>query len=298
MQEPGAWAVPLTDSICTDAALTGGKAASLAVLHADGLPVPAAYVLPVAVFNAHLPAADAESRPERPELVPELLTTLSRVAAELCERPGTQLAVRSSALGEDGESASFAGQNATYYYVNAETLPKAVVDCWLSLWSKPALAYRAGLAAEVPFGMAVIIQRMIQSERSGVCFSQDPTGERTDHALLESSWGLGAALVDGRVSPDRFWVSANGQISQRKISRKRFKVAEDLRDPSGQRLEPVPLRQQTQAISIRYRGGADRRPDPADCRQAIDATGRGVGHRRRRAVHSAEPTRSRPPRQR
>lgn len=246
MQEPGAWAVPLTDSICTDATLTGGKAASLAVLHDEGLPVPPAYVLPVAVFNAHLPTADPTSCPERPELVPELLTTLNRIAAELCEMPDQQLAVRSSALGEDGESTSFAGQNATYYYVSADTLPKAIVDCWLSLWSEPALAYRAGLAAEAPFGMAVIIQRMIQSERSGVCFSSDPTGERSEHALLESSWGLGAALVDGRVSPDRFWISADGQISQRKISRKRLKVAEDLRDPSGQRLEPVPLRQQTQ----------------------------------------------------
>ncbi len=279
MQEPGAWAVPLTDPICTDATLTGGKAASLAVLHDEGLPVPPAYVLPVAVFNAHLPDADPTSRPERPELAAELGTTLSRIAAELCELPDQQLVVRSSALGEDGETASFAGQNATYYYVNAETLPKAVVDCWLSLWSEPALAYRQGLAAEAPFGMAVIIQRMIQSERSGVCFSEDPTGERSDHVLLESSWGLGAALVDGRVSPDRFWVSARDEISQRKISRKRLKVAEDLRDPSGQRLEPIPLRQQTQPsvsdievaqIANLTRQIAERRGAAQDVEWAID----------------------------
>ena len=149
MQEPGAWAVPLTDSICTDASLTGGKAASLAVLHKEGLPVPAAFVLPVAVFLNHLPGASPESRPDRPELAPELLTTLQRIAAELCGSEGQQLAVRSSALGEDGESASFAGQNATYYYVNADTLAKAVVDCWLSLWSEPSLAYRAGLASDL-----------------------------------------------------------------------------------------------------------------------------------------------------
>lgn len=279
MQEPGAWAIPLQDSICADATLTGGKAASLAVLHADGLPVPPAYVLPVAVFNAHLPAAEPSTRPERPEPAAELLTTLKRVAAELTATPGQQLVVRSSALGEDGETASFAGQNATYYYVNAETLPKAVVDCWLSLWSEPALAYRAGLAAEAPFGMAVIIQRMIQSERSGVCFSRDPTGERADHALLESSWGLGAALVDGRVSPDRFWISSGGQISQRKISRKRLKVAEDLRDPAGQRLEPVPLRQQTQPSLSDIEAGqiadltrqiADARGTAQDVEWAID----------------------------
>jgi len=279
MQEPGAWAVPLTDSICTDATLTGGKAASLAVLHDEGLPVPPAYVLPVAVFNNHLPDADPAARPERPELAPELQTTLSRIAAELCESADQQLVVRSSALGEDGESASFAGQNATYYYVSADTLEKAVVDCWLSLWSEPALAYRSGLATNAPFGMAVIVQRMIQSERSGVCFSTDPTGERREHALLESSWGLGAALVDGRVSPDRFWITADGQISQRKISRKRLKVAEDLRDPSGQRLEPVPLRQQTQPslsdievgqIADLTRQIAERRATAQDVEWAID----------------------------
>lgn len=278
MQEPGAWAVPLTDSICTDATLTGGKAASLAVLNDEGLPVPPAFVLPVSVFSAHLPDVDPDTRPERPELAADLLTTLNRVADELCERPDQQLVVRSSALGEDGETASFAGQNATYYYVNAESLPKAVIDCWLSLWSEAALTYRAERAADAPFGMAVIVQRMVQSERSGVCFSADPTGERQD-ALLESSWGLGAALVDGRVSPDRFWVGADGVISQRKVSRKRLKVAEDLRDPSGQRLEPVPLRLQTQPsvsdvevaqIADLTRQIAERRGAEQDVEWAID----------------------------
>jgi pyruvate,water dikinase len=279
MQEPGAWAVPLTDLICRDATLTGGKAAGLALLCSEDLPVPPAYVLPVAVFNAHLPDAQPEVRPDRPDPAPELLTTLSRIAAELCPDPADRLVVRSSALGEDGETASFAGQNATYYYVDAGSVGKAVVDCWLSLWSEPALAYRAARASGAPFGMAVIIQRMVQSERSGVCFSQDPTGEKMTHALLESSWGLGAALVDGRVSPDRFWVAPDGRISQRKISRKRLKVAEGLRDPSGTRLEPVPLRAQTQAsltdievgqITDLARGIATRRGTAQDVEWAID----------------------------
>ncbi len=247
MQEPGAWAIPLTESICGDAGLTGGKAAGLARLRADDLPVPPAYILPVAVFNAHFPDAQPEQRPERPTLAPELATTLSRIAAELSGGNGRKLVVRSSALGEDGDTASFAGQNATYYYVDAASLTKAVTDCWLSLWSEPALAYRQANGIDGAFGMAVIIQQMVQSERSGVCFSEDPTGEKSDHALLESSWGLGAALVDGRVSPDRFWVSLDGRINQRRISRKRLKVAEDLRDPSDARLEPVPLRLQTRA---------------------------------------------------
>lgn len=279
MQEPGAWAIPLTDLICRDAELTGGKAASLALLRAEDLPVPPAYVLPVAVFHAHLPDAAPDHRPERPELAPELETTLARIAAELCPSPDRMLVVRSSALGEDGKTASFAGQNATYYYVDARSLSKAVTDCWLSLWSDASLSYRQAHAPEAPFGMAVIIQQMIQSERSGVCFSEDPTGERPGHTLLESSWGLGAALVDGRVSPDRFWISREGRITQRKISRKRLKVAEDLRDPDGTRLEPVPLRQQTRPsvsdieagqIAEITRGIAGRRGEPQDVEWAID----------------------------
>ncbi len=279
MQDPGAWALPLTDDICTDPALTGGKAASLSRLLAEGMPVPSAYVLPVPVFTSYLPDAAAGTPPERPELSGELQTTLSRICAELCPGNGDRVVVRSSALGEDGATASFAGQNATYYYVDAQNIAKAVVDCWLSLWSEPALAYRAQQPEEGPFGMAVIIQRMIQSERSGVCFSADPTGEKADHALLESSWGLGAALVDGRVSPDRFWISADGDISQRRISRKRLKVAEDLRDPSAGRLEPVPLKQQTlpsltdievNQIAALTRQIADQRAEPQDVEWAID----------------------------
>lgn len=279
MQEPGTWALSLSENICTDPSLTGGKAASLARLLAEGMPVPSAYVLPVPVFNTYLPAARAENIPDRPVLSDELNTTLARICTDLCPGDGDRVVVRSSAIGEDGATASFAGQNATYYYVDADTIGKAVIDCWLSLWSEPALAYRAQHAADLPFGMAVIIQRMIQSERSGVCFSVDPTGEKADHTLLESSWGLGAALVDGRVSPDRFWISSDGDISQRKISRKRLKVAEDLRDPSGQRLEPVPLKQQVLAsisdieasqIAAVTHQIASLRAEPQDVEWAID----------------------------
>ncbi|MEJ2089768.1 MAG: PEP/pyruvate-binding domain-containing protein, partial [Gammaproteobacteria bacterium] len=189
------------------------------------------------------------------------------------------LVVRSSALGEDGAAASFAGQHATYYYVSAETLGKAVVDCWMSLWSEPAIAYRRQHRLDdESLGMAVIIQKMVQSERSGVCFTRDPTGSLPHAALVESTWGLGAALVDGRVSPDRFWVSAEA-IEDRKVARKRLKVGEALKDPDEQRLEPVPLDRQAQPtltdIEVRQivdvaNRIATTRGEPQDVEWAID----------------------------
>ena len=236
MQEPGAWAAPLTDSICADGSLTGGKAAGLHQLLTAGLPVPPGYVIPLPVFDAHLPAADPARKPERPTITEDLHTTLARIYRELSPN-GEAVVVRSSAIGEDGAQASFAGQHATYYYVDAGSIDKAVVDCWLSLWSEQALDYRAGREAGT-FGMAVIIQRMVQAERSGVCFSSDPTGKHPEQAVLEATWGLGAALVDGRVSPDRFHIDGSGRITARRIARKRLKVAEDLRDRNGSRLEP------------------------------------------------------------
>jgi len=248
MQDPGTWVIPLSDRRCADASFAGGKAAELHLLHQEGLPVPDAFVVPVAAFSAHFDNPLWDQRPDRPQLSAALSAELAGTCEALCAVNGPLLAVRSSALAEDGVTASFAGQHATYYYVTAADIDKAITDCWLSLWSDQALAYRSRhpeVAGE--FAMAVIVQRMIQSERSGVCFTDDPTGANPGTALLESTWGLGAALVDGRVSPDRFWIAEDGSILDRKIARKRLKVSEDLEDPSGARLEPVPLNNQVRA---------------------------------------------------
>jgi pyruvate,water dikinase len=231
--------------LCADARLTGGKAAELCRLLAEGLPVPQAFVLPLDAFAAHFPDPDPGAAPQRPALHPELSAELERISQTLCVAPEDQMVVRSSALSEDGACASFAGQHATYYYITQANIDKAVTDCWLSLWSEAAAAYRAGLAgSNGPFGMAVIVQRMVRAERSGVCFTEDPTSAIPGSALLESTWGLGAALVDGRVSPDRFWIGEDGAILDRKIARKRLKVGEDMAFPAEQRLEPVPLNRQ------------------------------------------------------
>ncbi|MCZ6708827.1 MAG: PEP-utilizing enzyme [Gammaproteobacteria bacterium] len=242
------WVVPLETSACQDPLLVGGKAAQLSRLSQGGFPVPEAFVITVDAFHYHFEGCDPLERPERPEFSPELAQRIDGALQALTGEFDQPVAVRSSAVGEDGLILSYAGQHSTYYYVTRDDLVRAVTNCWLSLWSDSARAYRVSRADTAlesgGFAMAVIVQRMIQAERSGVCFSADPTGQYPEHSLLEASWGLGAALVDGRVSPDRFFIAPDNTIRETRIGRKRFKVAENLNNPLGNRLEPVPAHQQ------------------------------------------------------
>ncbi len=242
------WVFSLDDPAAQNPLLVGGKAAQLSRLRQAGMPVPEAFVINVDAFHAHFGGCDPQIRPPRPEISPALARQLDAALQMLTGESNQPVVVRSSALGEDGLDLSFAGQHATYYYIGREDLRRAVMNCWLSLWSDNARAYRASQAdialVSGEFAMAVIVQRMIQAERSGVCFTTDPTGQYPDHRLVEATWGLGAALVDGRVSPDRFFIGPDTKVRETRIGHKRFKVAENLDNPLGNRLEPVPDHQQ------------------------------------------------------
>ena len=249
MQDPGSWLISLSNPLCANSAKVGGKAAQLHELDQAEFPVPAAWVVSHQAFQSHLPDARPTHKPSAITLADDLRNSLRSIYTELSQDGAHYLVVRSSALSEDGVDHSFAGQHATYYYIDASNLEKAVADCWLSLWSTAAEAYRCAInGTQTTFGMAVIIQRMIQADRSGVCFTQDPTGQHPDHTLIEAAWGLGAALVDGRVAPDRYWLNRHFELSYQKVGRKRLKVAEKLPDPTGQRLEPVPAGQQASVV--------------------------------------------------
>ncbi len=250
------WVRPLEEVAGDDVSVVGGKAAHLGKLIGAGFSVPSGFVITADAFRAHYPNVSRTTKPTALRaLQADLLASVDEQFTTTFTNPNETVAVRSSAIGEDGNERSFAGQHATYYYIRREGLSKAIVDCWLSLWNQAALAYRAHKPPvkqeelsrdeqDEHFAMAVIVQRMVQADRSGVCFSRDPTGIRPEDCLIESTWGLGAALVDGRVSPDSYFVASNGQISQSNIGRKRYKVAENLADSDGNRLEPVPIHQQ------------------------------------------------------
>lgn len=114
-------------------------------------------------------------------------------------------AVRSSALAEDLDYASFAGQQDSFLNVDSENIIESIKLCWASYWNKRALVYRenAGIS-HIEGGMAVLVQKMINADVSGVMFTADPISGDKGKVIIESSWGLGESIVSGSVSPDRF----------------------------------------------------------------------------------------------
>jgi pyruvate,water dikinase len=125
------------------------------------------------------------------------------------------VAVRSSATTEDLPELSFAGQQDTYLNVVGETpLLKAIVDCWSSLWTARAIGYR--MRNGIPHldaALAVIVQLMVPSEISGVLFTANPLTGLMSESVIDATFGLGEALVSGKVNPDHFVVdSISGEI--------------------------------------------------------------------------------------
>ena len=240
----------------------GGKAATLGEL-ADRHNVPDGFVIVTRAFVEHFrrlgldldesgaaPNRDTLARLRTLPLDTELAREVQQAFSALPSVDGRApiCVVRSSAVGEDGLASSFAGQHATYYYVERAELEQRVVDCWLSAWSDEVQSYRSRIGVHDPVRMAVIVQLMVPSEISGVTFTKDPTNRHRDAIVIESCWGLGAALVDGRVTPDCYVLRRNShELIERRLGSKRFKVAEDLLDPVGTRLQLVPRHLQRSA---------------------------------------------------
>jgi len=222
----------LADLRAADAKSFGGKSSALGELIAAGIPVPAGFAVSTAAYRSFVAGAGLERMleaamsglsPDDVDAVgavshrlgeamrsapipPSVREEVARRYAELGEPP---VAVRSSALGEDSREATFAGQQETYLWVHgAEGVCGAVRDCWVSLYSPPAITYRArlGTAAGEP-AMGVAVQQMVDAEISGVMFTCNPVSGDPSMVAINASWGLGLAVVGGEVTPDDFLVS-------------------------------------------------------------------------------------------
>src|SRR6478609_7531144 len=118
------------------------------------------------------------------------------------------VAVRSSATGEDGADASFAGMNATITNVTGDDgLIDAVTRCWMSLFSPRVITYRASRGFTADPAMAVVVQQMVHSEKAGVAFTADPSNGAQDRVVIEGAFGLGEVVVSGEVEPDTYIVA-------------------------------------------------------------------------------------------
>ncbi len=173
----------------------GGKAASLAAALREGLPVPP---------GVALGAAFVDRVAERDTAAVETLLASAHV-------PDARLAVRSSAVGEDSADASFAGQHATKLNVRKPQLLDAVQLVWQSARTESALAYRARKGLNASPRMGVVVQALIEPVAAGVLFTRNPvTGD--EERLIEAAWGLGEAVVNGSVVPDRVRLDPSGCV--------------------------------------------------------------------------------------
>ncbi len=127
--------------------------------------------------------------------------------------PGVRVAVRSSATAEDTAEASFAGMNESFTNVDGARLIDRIVDCWASLWSPRVVAYRHSLGLTDEPTIAVVIQKMVDSDAAGVMFTVDPISRDTGRMLVEAAYGLGEVVVGGQVEPDTYVVSRSPDLS-------------------------------------------------------------------------------------
>jgi phosphoenolpyruvate synthase/pyruvate phosphate dikinase len=223
-----------------DAALQpiGGKAAQLSRL--AGLHrVPPGFAIGAHAFGIG----------RNPRLSPELREQIAASYRLLAEQTGIdepRVAVRSSAIDEDGPLASFAGQHDTFLNVTGiDAVIDAVERCLASATTDQTLAYRNlhGLATE-GIGIAVLVQQLVLADVSAVLFSANPISGKRDEMILTASWGLGESIVGGTVSPDTWIIDAASQdiVVTRIGSKQRMTIA----IPGGTREVEVPrmLREQ------------------------------------------------------
>lgn len=217
-----------------DAEEAGGKGANMGELVAASLPVPPGFVLLRSCYRESMRAGGVET--ELATLHSEALANVTDTSGltETCEwmqalvhkagfadsvrrlalsafhalGPEVVVAVRSSATGEDGADASFAGMNATITNVSGDDeFLDAVVRCWMSLFSPRVVTYRATRGFTGDPAMAVVVQQMVDSEKAGVAFTADPSTGARDRVVIEGAFGLGEVVVSGEVEPDTYVVS-------------------------------------------------------------------------------------------
>src|SRR5262245_26516310 len=228
----------------------GGKGANLAELTQAGFPVPPGFCVTTQAFREFLSGAGdlTELFARLAALNPEDTEAVRRLGEEMRSRlrqapipddvarpveaawrdAGTEhaYAVRSSATAEDLPGASFAGQQDTYLNVRGEAaLLEKVRDCWVSLFTDRAIAYRQknGFDHKKVF-LSVVVQRMVRPEVSGILFTADPINGRRNVVSIDSGFGLGEALVSGLVSADLYHVDTDSGAVEKKIAQKTMAI--------------------------------------------------------------------------
>jgi pyruvate,water dikinase len=300
-------AVSLATVGLRDEGAVGGKAANLGELTAAGFPVPSGFVVTAAAFLRSMEiggvrprlaelAADVDA--DRPEVLRDASVELKQLVHQAGVDPklrsaietafhtlGTDahVAVRSSATGEDSAEASFAGVNASFTNVTGvDQLLERIVDCWASGFGERAIAYRRQRDIRGEPAIAVVVQTMVNTERSGVLFTVDPITGDHSHLVIEGALGLGEVVVGGLVEPDTYVVDRSDlDRMDARIGHQSFKIVRGAagsderveltsEEGSSRVLTPEEVRQLAQlALDIEQHYRA-----PQDIEWAIDDTGK------------------------
>ena len=208
----------------------GGKAGALAELSTAGFNVPPAFVIAPQIFYDNLTSQQqtALKSASTADAFQSILGSVrlktrfrKRILAELGKlgTNGTRFAVRSSAPNEDSAQHSFAGQLESFLFVSAGDVPRRVLDVWRSAFTDRVCAYRRkNHLPPAPSAPAVLIQRMVHPEVSGVAFSADPVTGQRDITVVASLYGVGTGIVSGECDADTHYVDRDGNIIEHKIA--------------------------------------------------------------------------------
>jgi len=213
-----------------DILLAGGKGASLGEMTKVGIPVPPGFVILSTAFEKFLEETDlnveidsilhsvnhkkihtiedASEKIKALMLNAKMPKNIAEEIQKFFKKLGTKyVAVRSSATAEDSASAAWAGQLESYLNITEENLLENVKKCWASLFTPRAIFYRFEKELhKQKISVAVVIQKMVESEISGVAFSVHPVTQDRNQLIIEAGYGLGEAIVSGSITPDSYVV--------------------------------------------------------------------------------------------
>ncbi|MDP1884542.1 MAG: PEP/pyruvate-binding domain-containing protein [Candidatus Moranbacteria bacterium] len=216
-----------------DADIAGGKGASLGEMTQAGVPVPPGFVVLAGTFEKFLEETDLgvevdailhtvdhnamHTVEEASEKIQTLIKSaqmpgdIAREIAEEFKKLGAEfVAVRSSATAEDGAENAWAGQLDSYLNTTEKDLLEKVQYCWASLFTPRAIFYRFEKNLhKQKISVAVVVQKMVESEVSGIAFSVHPVTEDRNQLIIEAGFGLGEAIVSGQITPDSYVVEKN-----------------------------------------------------------------------------------------
>ena len=211
-----------------DILLAGGKGANLGELIKIRISVPDGFIILAGAFEGFLEEndinieikkswnriniKDIESVEENSEILRDLISRgripkkiEEEILKEFDKLRTKYVAVRSSATAEDSKIDSWAGELETYLNTTKENLIENIKKCWSSLYTPRAIFYRFQRKLNhTPVSVAVVVQKMVQSDASGVCFTVHPVTKDKNQMVIEAAWGLGEILVSGQITPDTY----------------------------------------------------------------------------------------------